>query len=118
MEDPGGIFDSDSHRRVLGHLTDEALPLSGPGGHKAHTRSLGHRVSQDPHHGLETVDDLEEVLKDLEADGYASKSKDGWKVTKKGTEALAAPLPEEPDAPVGPVVLEGLTTEGAGGLSG
>jgi hypothetical protein len=97
--DPGGVFASDTHRRVLAHVTEDSLDL----------QTLGRRISQDQYHGLAHVDELEEVLKDLEADGYVSNAGGGWKVLKKGTEALAAPVP---DADAGgdatPAVLGGL----------
>jgi hypothetical protein len=69
--------------------------------------SLAHRISDDPHHGLESVDELAEVLDDLEADGYVSKSKDGWKMTKKGFDALTGPIAEEPAGPPAPALIGG-----------
>jgi hypothetical protein len=109
--DPGGIFASDTHRRVLGHLPlpdADALALQGPGGPKAHRHSLGHRISGDAHHELQTVEDLEAVLHELEADGLASQLKSGWRMTKAGLDALNAPLPQEPAGPASPALLQGL----------
>lgn len=83
--DPGGVFTSDVHRRVLGHLTDEALSVE----------DLAVRLDPDDHtpFGVGDDDDLVDVLEDLEADGHASRSQAGWKQTKKGLEALGAPVP-------------------------
>lgn len=118
LADPGGVFDSDTHRRVLGHLPlpgTDPMPTRGPAGRKAHTRSLGHRLSADAHHRIQTVDELEEVLKDLEADGYAGQTKAGWKMTKAGLDKLNGPNANEPDPdaePEGPAPIGGLDTGG------
>jgi hypothetical protein len=40
-------------------------------------------------------DELGDVLSDLKADGYAAEKGDGWKQTKKGHDALNAPVPEQ-----------------------
>lgn len=106
--DPGGVFASDTHRRVLGHLHDEPQELN----------ALGYRVSDDANHGLETVAELAEVLQDLEADGHAKSTDAGWKLTKNGLDALQAPLPNEPSGPVKPALLAGLETGGRGGARG
>lgn len=113
--DPGGVFASDTHRRVLGYLPQpddppiqladtSLLPL------RELTRvSLAHRISADPYHGLQHVDELAAVLADLEDDGYAAESKGGWRQTKKGLEALNAPVPDEVVAALsGPALLGGL----------
>ena len=108
VSDPGGVFDSDSHRRVLGHL-----PL--PGESPTDINTLGHRISEDVHHGLESVNDLAAVLQDLEHDGYAKTTKDGgWVQTKEGLDALCAPLPEAPTGEAKPVQLVGLEPIGGG----
>lgn len=99
--DPGGIFASDTHRRVLGHL-----PL--PGDDPSDVTALGYRISGDAHHGLAHVDELSEVLEDLEADGHATQLKDGWRLTKGGLDALNADVPDQPDGPTTPAVLGGL----------
>lgn len=112
--DPGGIFASDTHRRVLAHL-----PVPGDGPMVVNSTemlrprelrrvSLAHRISSDAHHGLQHVDELAEVLADLEADGHAEQSKDGWKMTRAGFDALTGPIAEEPEGPVTPAVLGGL----------
>lgn len=101
LPDPGGVFASDSHRRALGHL-----PL--PGDTPSELNALGHRISEDAHHGLETVNDLATVLHDLEADGHAESTDDGWVQTPEGLDALNAPLPNQPTGPVAPAPLVGL----------
>lgn len=97
--DPGGVFDSDTHRRVLGHLP---LPGDNPisvyddtaaSERERRRSSLFHRMQPDQGTDLGGEDELTDVLDDLEADGYASKTKDGWKMTKKGLDALNAPVP-------------------------
>ena len=83
--DPGGVFESDAHRRVLGHLPpDEKWALE----------DLAARLDPDEHTPItaDEVDDLEGILLDLEAEGYVGQTKDGWKVTKSGQEALNAPV--------------------------
>ncbi len=82
--DPGGVFDSDVHRRVLGHVPlDEHMS----------TEDLYNRLAPDEHTPV-GFDELPEVLKDLEAEGFASMAKDGWKVTKRGLDQLNAPVKE------------------------
>jgi hypothetical protein len=80
--DPGGVFASDTHRRVLGHLTSDAMPAE----------DLLERMRPDVGTELDEQDELDEVLADLEADGHASSSASGWKQTKKGLDALNAPV--------------------------
>jgi hypothetical protein len=67
-------------------------------------------MSKDAHHGLETMDELRAVLDDLKTDGYASTSKDGWKMTQKGFEALTVSPAEAPsnNVPSRPALLRGL----------
>lgn len=99
--DPGGVFESDTHRRVLSHVPD-------PGFEPMALHPLGHRLSPDPHHGLQHVDDLQSVLDALEASGYVSKSEDGCYIsTDEGMAALAAPAPETTGPPT-PAVIGGL----------
>jgi hypothetical protein len=82
--DPGGVFDTDTHRRTLGHLTD--TPMT--------TEDLLDRMKPDNDTDFDEEDELTSVLEDLEADGHATKVADGWKQTKKGLDALNAPVPE------------------------
>lgn len=86
--DPGGRFDSDTHRRVLGSLPNpDAEPMD--------TGELAGRLASDPY----TFDEgFVDVLKDLEANGMASSTEEGWVMTESGLERLNAPLPEDGDA--------------------
>lgn len=85
-DDPGGVFASDAHRRVLAHLP---IPSQDP----MDSETFLSRVASDD--GYEYVaDEVQDVLLDLEADGHASELKDGWRQTKKGLEALQAPVKE------------------------
>jgi hypothetical protein len=100
--DPGGVFDSDTHRRVLAHV-----PL--PGDPPSALHPLGVRISPDRHHGLSHVDELEAVLGELEASGYLSREDGHFVMTDAGLEALQAPAPEAPaGTEVKPALLEGL----------
>lgn len=98
--DLAGDFASDVHRRVLA-----ALPLPGEGAldnledprtgivRDQHILTLGGGQEGDQL----SLEEMEEVLKDLEADGHASKSQSGWKMTKAGHELLTAPPRHERD---------------------
>lgn len=100
--DPGGVFESDTHRRVLAHVP---LPSDEPSA----LHPLGVRISPDQHHELSHVDELEAVLGDLEASGYLCLEDGAYCMTDAGLEALRAPAPEAPaGTPVRPALLEGL----------
>jgi hypothetical protein len=78
--DPGGVFETDVHRRVLGHLNEEeAQPLP----------EFELRIGSDQYTQIDS-DEISEVLSDLEASGYAKSLNDGWKLTKRGHDALTA----------------------------
>lgn len=81
LADPGDVFASDAHRRVLAHL-----PV--PGDDPMDSGALFDRMVPDV--GSDFADEAEvgEVLKDLEADGHATELKAGWKQTKRGHDAL------------------------------
>lgn len=82
--DPGGVFDSDVHRRVQANVPnpdDNPLPVED---------LMTDRVARDDFLDL-TEDELVEVLKDLEAAGHAKQLKDGWKNTPDGFAALTGP---------------------------
>jgi hypothetical protein len=89
--DPGGIFDSDTHRRTLAHLP---LPDDDVAAFYSRYGSVLERLKPDVGTDLADEQEADDVLADLEADGYATQTKDGWKQTKKGLEALNAPVPE------------------------
>lgn len=85
--DPGGIFASDTHRRVQAALPnpgDDPLDIAG---------LIAERISKDEHLDVDEGE-LEEVLKDLEADGHAKQTKDGWRNTSPGFDALTGPPKE------------------------
>lgn len=81
--DPGNVFDSDAHRRVMANLPNpdqEPLNVSD---------LLVERIAKDDHLNFdgETVDQeasIFEVLQDLEADGYAHQAEGGWQNTSVG----------------------------------
>lgn len=110
--DPGGVFASDQHRRLLGHLADDPLPIQGD----SPKTGLGLRVSQDPNHGLDDVEQLESILGELAAEGYASEVKAGWKITKKGLDALQEPVRGTDETP-GPAIIKGVELHGTGGVN-
>jgi hypothetical protein len=82
--DPGGVFQSDAHRRTLAHL-------DVPGGEPMQTDALFDRMRSDVGTDFADEAELSEVLDDLEADGYAGLTTAGWKQTKRGAAALVAP---------------------------
>lgn len=85
--DPGGVFASDAHRRVMAHLPN-------PDDDPVSVESLiVERINRDPHtlaHFASAVE-VAEVLNDLEADGYAKPLKGGWKNTPDGFAVLTGP---------------------------
>jgi hypothetical protein len=98
--DPGGNFASDAQRRVMAHLPnpdDDPISLHD---------LIAERINKDPHtlthfgHANEVFD----ILRELEADGYAKKLKDGWKNTPDGFEVLTAP-PDETAATAAPATI-------------
>ena len=78
--DPGGDFASDTHRRVMA-----AVPASAE-----NERTVEERVAGDTELDL-SQEELDEVLKDLEADGHVKQVKDGWRHTKSGNDLLTGP---------------------------
>jgi hypothetical protein len=92
LPDPGGQFASDVHRRVTAALPEgKALDADGL------LQQLGHdsNVPFDPERSGSDAE-LEDVLKELEGEGLASSTKDGWKGTKAGFELLTGPNADEP----------------------
>lgn len=86
--DPGGIFASDVHRRVMANLPNpdqDPLPAADV---------LSERIALDEYLPI-GFDELESVLQDLEADGNAKQTNAGWRNTKKGFEALTGPIAED-----------------------
>lgn len=103
--DPGGHFASDAHRRVLGALS---TPEEDYGWSAV---ALTARLEPDEHTPNDT--DVEAILGELKADGYAKsvkvKGTDVFTMTAKGFDLLTGPIADEPDpnAPVeGPAKLD------------
>ena len=98
--DPGGIFDSDTHRRVLGHLPPPGEePMAAFNDTETSPRvlrrvSLLHRMQPDTGTDLADADELEAVLADLEADGDAAQNDLGWVMTQAGFDKLTGPNKE------------------------
>jgi hypothetical protein len=85
--DPGGIFASDTHRRVMANVPnpeDDPLDVDG---------LVAERVNKDDYLDV-GYDELQDVLDDLEADGHVKKLKDGYKNTAGGFAALTGPVKE------------------------
>ena len=86
--DPGGVFASDVHRRVMANVPNpDDDPVNSDG-------LLEDRVAKDDYLNV-GYDELDEVLKDLEADGHVKKTKAGYKNTAAGFKALTGPNKEE-----------------------
>lgn len=91
LPDPGGIFETDTQRRVLAHLStpddDFGFTLA----------ALTARLDGDPHTPCETEDDVAAVLAELKAEGLALEHKGGiWQQSKDGFAALTGPIANEP----------------------
>lgn len=96
--DPGGRFTSDTHRRVLGHLSrpDEAQAWSIP--------ALHNRMLPDVGTDIQSHDELQQILAELETEGHAERVNVGneespaevWRMTKQGLELLTGPIADEP----------------------
>ena len=80
--DPGGDFASDTHRRVMAAVPTPDDELS-----------VYERVLGDTEVDLEDAE-VDEILKDLEADGHVKQLKDGWRPTKTGYALLTGPPKE------------------------
>lgn len=89
--DPGGVFTSDVHRRVLGHL-----PL--PGDSPQALDDLAVRLDPDPHTpiGKDDITALTAVLDELHDENYITETKDGYRMSKAGLTALTGPIANEP----------------------
>jgi hypothetical protein len=99
--DPGGVFASDAHRRVMAHLPNpDDDPISVED-------LITERINRDPHTlaHFDAADEVAEVLEDLQADGHAKKLKDGWKNTADGFDLLTGPPSETVPALEAPATL-------------
>jgi hypothetical protein len=84
LPDPGGNFASDAHRRVM-------AALANPDEDHISVDDLMKRIDQDEQLDL-SHDEVAEILAELEAEGDATQTKNGWKNTKAGFEALTGPI--------------------------
>lgn len=127
--DPGAVFASDEHRRVLGNLPDnEHHPFGTIEEMAEHSREAAGLSEAPPipvqrtlpelvgwigkhdaaNLGHLSPTDVEEILKDLQADGYVEFRDGGaWAMTERGYGALNGPNGEEPPP------LEGVRLEAA-----
>lgn len=78
--DPGGVFASDVHRRVM-------CAAANPGDPALSVDEIMARVERDDHLDIDR-DELAEALADLEADGHLGQKDGGWRNTASGWEAL------------------------------
>jgi hypothetical protein len=102
IKDPAGIFRSDAHRHVLGHM---AIPSDDYGWDN---KALGARVSS----SVQEVDDVKSILDELVQDGLAEQVNGAWRQTDKGFELLTGPIDNEPGpdaSPEGPAVVTRAT---------
>jgi winged helix-turn-helix protein len=70
-----------THRRVLGHVTDEDHVGRGPRNTAAR---LNQELAEDPYTEFDRDDDVQEYLDDLEANGLISQQEGTYKVTEAG----------------------------------
>lgn len=119
--DPAGIFASDTHRRVLGHLPTPDADVG------YEVQPLLARLAQDPHTpfpadpgewDVETeAEAVLEILTELADDGYCKAYKGGvYRMTKQGLEALTGPIANEPqpgEPIIGPADLGALAPANA-----
>lgn len=93
--DPGGIFASDAHRHVLGHLPTPDAEY----GWSNEALALRLHPSLSPIGG-----EFLPVLQNLRDEGHAEEPVVGaWRMTKQGFDALTGPIANEP--PPGASVL-------------
>lgn len=88
--DPGGIFASDAHRRVLAsvpHPDQDPITFD----------ELMGRLDQDPYVPVGTTQEEETLtlLEDLQKDGDIEKKDSGWQMTDAGSERIQAPPPSK-----------------------
>lgn len=96
--DPGGVFASNAHRRVLGALRapheDDGLIALDPGPDVKRGGSLRERVANDAHMPVEASVDT--VLAELEQEGLVERAGRHLRMTNKGFDALNGPNNPEP----------------------
>lgn len=100
LPDKGGIFDSDTHRRTLGHMSE-------PEGEAISVEELLERMYDDQQTDFTDVGELTTVCDELVSSGFASREGDGFIQAQAGFEALTGPIADEPPP------LEGQELEAA-----
>lgn len=87
--DPGGIFDSNVHRRVLAVA---GLPDGDPEAATLNLPEVVARLDRDPHCPLGTLQEeaILAVLSELKKDGYLA-DQPGYQMTAKGFKKLTGP---------------------------
>lgn len=102
--DPGGIFASDAHRHVLGHLPTPDSEY----GWSNEVLALRLHPSLSVYGG-----EFLPILADLEAAGFVEEPvPSAWRMTQKGYEAITGPIANEPPpgaAAVGPSFVGNAT---------
>lgn len=105
--DPGAHFDSDVHRRVLGHLS---LPTDKFGWNLV---ALYERLKDSAGVAFaEAHDELQKVLDELVSAGHAEKVGEVYRQTQQGFDALQAEVPESAQGPAGPATISAATPIG------
>lgn len=89
LADKGGIFDSDTHRRTLGHMPE---PDSEP----IKVDDLLQRMYDDKQTDFTDTGELTTVCDELVDDGYAAREDGGFIQAESGYEALTGPIADEP----------------------
>jgi hypothetical protein len=92
--DPGGVFESDAHRRVLGHLPTPDDDVAGF--YDRNESTAAERVQADRVLELDG-EEVESILSDLEASGYATQADGGWQMTEAGLAALQSGPTDDDD---------------------
>jgi hypothetical protein len=98
--DPGGIFETDAQRHVLGHLRPPTDDGHGDDGIPAHDAGMPTPLDQlDRRLALDaTLDGVDKgkVLAELEEQGYAIVNDGAATMTDEGFAAMLAPHPDAP----------------------
>lgn len=100
-KDPAGIFKSDAHRHVLGHMSTPDDDY----GWDINALTARSRASVQP-------EDIQAIAEELQADGLAEQVNGAYRLTAKGLELLTGPISDEPgpDAtPEGPAMITRAT---------
>lgn len=99
-------FSSDTHRRVLGHLSlpEDTYGWSVP--------ALVNRMVPDVASNITSLEEMVAVLEELESDGHAQRiatdTGDVWRMTQDGFDVLTGPIKNEPPpgaAVQGPAII-------------